>query len=69
MNRQYTTDDLLHLTKLGRFGSPEMNALAASAFLHLFKLKEENEMLRKRIDENEVKIFHIPNQQDVVDKE
>lgn len=59
-DKKYTIDDLLHLANLGRFGSSDMNALAAKAFIHLKSLQLENIELRKRIEEKDVQIFHIP---------
>ena len=59
MEKKYTTQDLLHLTKLQRFGSPEMNTLAASAFLHIKYLEEENQRLKKALEEKNIEIFTV----------
>lgn len=57
--KKYTIDDLMHLANLGRFGSPDMNALAVRAFIHLKSLQQENIELRKRIEDNDIKIFNV----------
>jgi hypothetical protein len=62
-DKKYTIDDLLHLANLGRFGSSDMNALAAKAFIHLRSLQLENIELRKRIEEKDIQIFHVQAQQ------
>jgi|688.fasta_scaffold2098686_2 hypothetical protein len=59
MSKQYSTEDLLHLANLGRFGSPEMNALAHSAFVHIKALQDENTRLKKMIEEKEIKFFQV----------
>jgi len=59
MQKKYTTDDLLHLTKLQRFGSEEMNALAASAFLHIRRLEEENKLLRQALEDKKIEFFTV----------
>jgi hypothetical protein len=48
--KTYTVDDLLNLVNLGRFGSPEMNQLAGSAFVQLKKVLAENERLTNIIE-------------------
>jgi hypothetical protein len=64
MSKQYTTDDLLHLANLGRFGSPEMNALAHSAFVHIKVLQDENAKLKNILKkkEEDVSFFGVCGQ-------
>ena len=67
IKNKYTTDDLLQLTKLGRFGNSEMNALAASAFILLKKLQLENVALREKIEDKRIEIFQVPRNDDKPD--
>ena len=45
----YNIDDLIRFTHIGRFGHPEMNQLAFSAFVELKKKTAECEELKKKL--------------------
>lgn len=57
--RSYTTDDLIQLARLGRFGNPEMNQLAASAFIHLKRLEAENKRLIDSMENKGIEFFTV----------
>ncbi len=59
IGNKYTIDDLIQFTRLGRFGSPEMNTLAAYAFMDLKRLQYENKELKKKIDDSNIEIFQV----------
>jgi hypothetical protein len=61
-NPTYSLDDLLQLTKLGRFGNDEMNRLAAQAFLYAKRLERENKSLKKSIEESGITFFSVGTQ-------
>jgi hypothetical protein len=59
MSKIYSIEDLIHLARLGRFGNAEMNALAMQAILALQKVSKENEILKKTLDDRDLKFYHV----------